>query len=131
MMPQAPPAIESAFANASAKTGVPVSVLREMARKESSFNPNATNPSGAQGLFQFMPATAKQYGVNVSDPNSSALGAATYIKQLQSQFGGSLSNALAAYNWGPGNLQKYGMQNAPPETQHYVSTIMGNLGAGY
>lgn len=94
-----------------------------------------TNPnSGAAGYFQFMPETARQYGVDVHDEQSSLQGARRYLNDLRTQFGGSLEKALAAYNFGPGNLQKdiatYGdnwRAHLPDETKNYVSSIIGRL----
>ena len=115
---------------------MPASLALAQARQESSLNPNAYNPqSGATGLFQLMPATAAQLGVtNPLDPAQSAAGGTSYLAQLFNQFG-SWDLALAAYDWGPGNLSKavatYGsswLAHAPAETQNYVATILGNAG---
>jgi hypothetical protein len=128
--------IEQLIAQAAAQAGVPASLALAQARQESSLNPNAYNPqSGATGLFQLMPATAAQLGVtNPLDPAQSAAGGTSYLAQLFNQFG-SWDLALAAYDWGPGNLSKavatYGsswLAHAPAETQNYVATILGNAG---
>ena len=111
------------FTRAGARYGVDASLLAAVASKESSFNASAVSPSGAQGLMQFMPATAKGLGVNALDPTSAIDGAARYQSSLGKQFG-STELALAAYNAGPGTVSRYG--GIPPyaETQNYVRAVM-------
>jgi tape measure domain-containing protein len=85
-----------------------------------------TSPVGAQGSFQFMPGTARQYRVDVKSVQSSAQGATRYLGALYKQFG-SWDKAIAAYNAGPGNVEKYG--GIPPfkETQDYVRIVKGKM----
>jgi peptidoglycan DL-endopeptidase CwlO len=111
------------FTRAGARYGVDASLLAAVASQESSFNASAVSPAGAQGLMQFMPATAKGLGVNALDPTSAIDGAARYLSSLTKQFG-STELALAAYNAGPGTVTRYG--GVPPytETQNYVRTVM-------
>lgn len=110
------------FSRAASRYGVDASVLAAMASQESGFNSSAVSPAGAQGLMQFMPATAAGLGVNAMDPASAIDGAARYLSSLTKQFG-STSLALAAYNAGPGTVSRYG--GIPPyaETQNYVSAV--------
>jgi hypothetical protein len=110
------------------KYGLPTGLLNAVMMQESGGNPKAVSPKGAQGLFQFMPATAKDLGVDPYDPESSADGAARYLKQHLDKFG-SLDLALAAYNAGPGNVEKY--KGIPPfeETQKYVPSILEKMAA--
>jgi hypothetical protein len=80
-----------------------------------------------------MPGTAKDVGLNgsdVNDPHKSAEAAARYLSQLLKQTGGDLNSALAAYNWGIGNVQKKGLENAPQETRDYVPKVLGGLRPG-
>lgn len=116
------------FAKAGARYGVDASLLAAVASQESSFNASAVSPAGAQGLMQFMPATAKGLGVNPLDPNSAIDGAARYLSSLTKQFG-STDLALAAYNAGPGTVSRYG--GIPPysETQNYVRSVMSKAEA--
>jgi hypothetical protein len=116
------------FTQAANRYGVDASLLAAVASQESSFNASAVSPAGAQGLMQFMPATAKGLGVNPLDPNSAIDGAARYLSSLQKQFG-STELALAAYNAGPGTVSRYG--GIPPyaETQNYVRAVMSKAEA--
>ncbi|WP_104526426.1 transglycosylase SLT domain-containing protein [Blastococcus atacamensis] len=111
------------FARAANKHGIDPSLLAAVAKQESNFNTSAVSPAGAQGLMQFMPATAKGLGVNPMDPASAIDGAAKYLSNLNQQFG-STELALAAYNAGPGAVSRYG--GVPPysETQNYVRSVM-------
>lgn len=105
------------------KNGLPAGLLSAVMNQESGGNPNAVSPKGAQGLFQFMPETAKAYGIDPLDPMQSAEGAARMYADLSRQYNGDLPSMLAAYNWGSGNLAKQGMQNAPAETRDYIAKI--------
>jgi peptidoglycan DL-endopeptidase CwlO len=111
------------FTRAGTRYGVDASLLAAVASQESGFNASAVSPAGAQGLMQFMPATAKGLGVNALDPTSAIDGAARYLSSLTKQFG-STELALAAYNAGPGTVTRYG--GVPPytETQNYVRAVM-------
>lgn len=114
---------DSLFVKAAGDHGVPANLLAAVAKQESGFNPKAGSGAGAQGLMQFMPATAKGLNVNPWDPASSVDGAARMLKGLKERFG-SWDLALAGYNAGSGNVQKYG--GIPPfkETQNYVKNVL-------
>jgi hypothetical protein len=116
------------FSQAANRYGVEASLLAAVASQESSFDSQAVSPAGAQGLMQFMPATAKGLGVNALDPTSAINGAAKYLSDLTQQFG-STELALAAYNAGPGTVSRYG--GIPPydETQKYVRAVMSKAEA--
>lgn len=104
--------------------------------QESRNNPNAIGPmtryGRAKGAFQFTDATAKQWGVqNVFDEKQAREGAGRYLTHLLQEFGGDVRKALAAYNWGPGHIRKYGDDweaHAPHETRDYVAKILGHIG---
>ncbi len=107
--------------------GLPSGLLQSVMTAESAGNPNAVSPKGAQGLFQFMPQTAKAYGINPLDPQQAAVGAARMYGDLSKQFGGDVPSMLAAYNWGSGNLTRNGLQGAPQETRDYIAKVQGGM----
>jgi cell wall-associated NlpC family hydrolase len=111
------------FSRAASRHGVDASLLAAVAQQESNFNASAVSPAGAQGLMQFMPATATGLGVNALDPGSAIDGAAKYLGTLTKQFG-STELALAAYNAGPGTVSRYGGIPPYPETQNYVRSVL-------
>jgi soluble lytic murein transglycosylase-like protein len=120
----APAHLASAFQEASRAHGVDPRLLAAIARRESAFNPNAVSHVGACGVMQLMPATAKYLGVNnVFDPRENIFGGARYLRTLLDTFNGDLDLTLAAYNAGPGAVQKY--RGVPPyrETQAYVAAV--------
>lgn len=123
--------LEDIYAEASQTYGVSTELLKAMTKQESNFNPNATSRSGAQGLMQLMPATAASLGVtNAYDPYQNIMGGAKYIRQMLDKYNGDVSLALAAYNAGSNNVDKYG--GIPPfaETQNYVAKITQYLQEG-
>lgn len=108
--------------------GIPPELAIAQARKESSFNPNATGGKGEQGLFQLLPSTARELGVtNGYDPGQNIDGGLRYLRQQYDRFG-SWDVALAAYNAGATNVTKYG--GIPPfaSTRSYVAEILHNAG---
>jgi hypothetical protein len=117
------------FATATAKYGLPQGLLSAVAKAESGYNPNAVSGAGAKGLMQLMPSTASSLGVNPLDPAQAIDGAARLLKSHLGKFG-SVPLALAAYNAGPGAVQRYG--GIPPyqETQNYVRKITATLSQG-
>ena len=110
--------------------GLDPALLAGLIKQESGFNPNAGSGAGARGLTQLMPGTAAGLGVsNVLDPAQSINGGAKYLKQQLDAFGGDTAKALAAYNAGPGAVQRFG--GIPPysETQNYVRIVQANAAA--
>ncbi|MFD1796162.1 lytic transglycosylase domain-containing protein [Paracoccus aurantiacus] len=106
------------------KYGIPESLFLRLVNQESRWNPNARSHKGAMGLAQLMPGTAAKLGVNPRDPVQNLEGGARYLRMMYNQFG-DWRLALAAYNAGPGAVQKYG--GIPPyrETRNYVRIIAG------
>jgi soluble lytic murein transglycosylase-like protein len=109
---------------AAAKHGVDPALLRALIRQESNFNAGAVSPAGARGLTQLMPGTAAALGVDPSDPAQAIEGGAKYLREQLDRFGNDPAKALAAYNAGPGAVQRFG--GVPPyaETQNYVRKVM-------
>ncbi len=106
--------------------------VRAVIQAESAFNPRALSVKGAMGLMQLMPATAAVYHVtNAFDPAQNIRAGVAYLKSLMTRFNDDVSLALAAYNAGPGAVEKYG-RTVPPykETRNYVARIRGNTGQG-
>ena len=102
-------------------------LMEALVWQESRWNAAATSPKGAHGLAQLMPGTARQLGVDQRDPAANLEGGARYLRQQIDRFGGDLEKALAAYNAGPGRVQKAGGVPKIPETQAYVAAIMARL----
>lgn len=123
-IPEAATPYLSIFRTAEQQYDLPQNLLVRMAQQESYFDPNAVSPVGAEGIMQLMP----QYYPNIDpfDVTQAVFAAAQTMKQYYKQFG-SWKKALAAYNWGPGNVQKYGITNLPAETANYVADIGGDL----
>lgn len=109
------------------KNGLPESLLARVLYQESRFRPDiitgkVRSKAGATGIAQFMPKTAAALGVDPLNPTSAINGAARELRSLFDRFG-DWTHAIAAYNWGQGNLAKYGLDRAPAETKAYVSEI--------
>jgi soluble lytic murein transglycosylase-like protein len=117
---------DAAIEQAALRNGVDPAVLHGLIQQESGFDPNSQSSAGASGLTQLMPGTASSLGVaNPLDPVESIEGGARYLGQLTKEFAGNTTEALAAYNAGPGAVRQYG--GVPPyaETQSYVTKVMG------
>jgi cell wall-associated NlpC family hydrolase len=112
---------------AASENGIPPSLLAGLIQQESGFNPTAVSPAGAEGIAQFMPATAAGIGVDPYNPTSAINGAAQMLGSYTRQFG-SYADALAAYNAGSSAVERYG--GIPPyaETQAYVPAVLSLAG---
>jgi hypothetical protein len=111
--------------------GVRTDLVRAVVQVESAYNPNARSPKGAKGLMQLMPSTILRFGVaNPYNPAENVRAGVAYLRQLLNRYDNNEMLALAAYNAGPGAVDKYG-ENVPPyrETQNYVSRINRIAGA--
>lgn len=116
---------DSIFQEAGEKWGLPPALLKAVALVESNLNPRAVSRAGAQGLMQLMPSTALSLGVkNPFDPRENIFGGARYLRSLLDRFGGDVRLALAAYNAGPGTVEKYNGVPPFPETQKYLQRVL-------
>jgi len=123
--------LDAIFEAAGEKHGVPPNLIKAVAKAESNFRPGATSSAGAIGIMQLMPGTARSLGVSDPyDPEQNIMGGAKYLRAQLDRFGGDVSMALAAYNAGPGAVEKYG--GIPPykETQSYVPKVLGYYNGG-
>ena len=112
--------------------GVRPDLVRAVVQVESGFNPYARSPKGALGLMQLMPATAREFGVaNPFDAVENVRGGVAYLRRLLDRYGNNEQLALAAYNAGPGAVDRYG-ETVPPyrETQNYVVPDQADRRAG-
>lgn len=126
---QIPEEMNDIFRRAAFRYKVPEELLKAVAKAESDFDPLAVSPSGAVGVMQLMPGTARELGVEDSrDPEQNIMGGAKYLAALLEKYDGETELALAAYNAGSNNVDKYG--GIPPfeETQNYVRNVMSFLG---
>lgn len=130
-----PPAAAAPYLDAiraaEAKYQLPDDLLARVLHQESRFRPDiiegrTKSSAGALGIAQFMPATAAEMGVDPLDPFSSIDGAGRYLRRLYNATG-DWEKALAAYNWGIGNVQRKGLGAAPLETRNYTAQILGDV----
>lgn len=127
-------------ARVSGASGVMDDLLYGIMMTESGGNPLAYNVSGATGAFQLMPGTARDLGLRVDsqvderlDPGKSRAAASVYMRQLLKRYNGNVDNALRAYNWGMGNVDKWiangsDLSQLPKETRDYTGKVFGNMG---
>ena len=104
---------------------LPPALIKAMVAVESSFEPAAVSPAGAQGLMQLMPPTAKAMMVHDSfDPRANVFGGTRYLRLLTNDFGGDIQKTVAAYNAGPGAVKRNNGIPNYPETQKYVKRVL-------
>ncbi len=116
--------LQTIIDTASVTYGVEKPLIVSVIKAESNFNPDAESPKGALGLMQLMPATARELGVSEPlDPVQNIMGGTKYLKQLLHRYDGNTPLALAAYNWGMGNLER-NPDKMPDETVEYVKKVI-------
>ncbi len=115
--------IEDIIQKASRHYDIDTSLLRSVIRAESGFDPSATSSKGAMGLMQIMPETAEELGLqNPYDPEENIMAGTRYLRRLLDRYSGDVEKALAAYNWGMGNVDTHG-GSYPRETRDYIRRI--------
>lgn len=126
-----PPVLAGALARAAAGAALADELVAAIAWVESRYRSGARSPAGAIGVMQLMPGTARMLGVrNPRDPHANIDGGARYLRRLLDRFGGDVSLALAAYNAGPGRVERAGGIPRIAETQNYVTRILARLASG-
>jgi len=123
--------LDAIFNAAGERFNISPNLLKAVAQVESNFRPNVTSTAGAMGIMQLMPGTARGLGVDDPfDPEQNIMGGARYLRQMLDRFDGDVSLALAAYNAGPGAVQRHG--GIPPfrETQNYVPRVLALFNGG-
>lgn len=132
---RAPQVYAQTIATAEWRYGIPAMLLERLLWQESRYRADVIDgrvrsPAGALGIAQFMPATAAELGIDPLNPTQAIDGAARYLRSLYGQFG-NWTEALAAYNWGMGNVARRGLDAAPRETRNYWTSILADVnGAG-
>lgn len=120
--------LEGIIASAAHEYGIDPQLIRAVIQAESGGNSRAVSPRGAMGLMQLMPGTARELGVgDPFDPQENVRAGTRYLKSLLERYQGNVDLALAAYNWGPGNLER-SHRSLPTETVNYIAKIKRLLG---
>jgi soluble lytic murein transglycosylase-like protein len=122
-----PPRYSAKIAELAVRFDLSPSLLEALVWQESRWRENAVSPVGARGLAQLMPGTARYLGVDSADPFQNLEGGARYLREQLDRFDGNLEKALAAYNAGPGRVERAGGVPNIRETRNYVAAIMGRL----
>lgn len=128
---RAPAQYAGIIAQAEIQHGIPTAMLERLLYQECRYRQDiitgrVRSSVGAMGIAQFMPATAAEMGIDPLNPAQAVPAAAKYLKGLFNRFG-TWSQALAAYNWGQGNVSRKGLANAPRETRNYYSQILADV----
>jgi SLT domain-containing protein len=122
--------IADSITRAAQRYNLPEKLIASVIQAESNFQVDAVSPAGAQGLMQLMPATARELGVDDPfDVRQNIDGGASYLRSMLDRFGGDVRLALAAYNAGPGTVEKYNGNVPYRETQNYIERVLRNISA--
>lgn len=128
---RAPAEYAATVARAERENGIPPMMLERLLYQESRYRADiitgkVRSKAGAMGIAQFMPATAAEMGIDPLDPEQAIPAAARYLRRLYARFG-NWTEALAAYNWGQGNVARRGIAAAPRETRTYWTQILADV----
>lgn len=123
----APDEVRREIVDAATAYSIDAKLLTAVAWQESRFRHDALSRKGARGVMQLMPGTARDFGVDPGDLRQNVRGGAAYLASMLGRFGGDVAKGLAAYNAGPGAVERFG--GVPPfaETKAYVASILGSL----
>ena len=122
--------IADSIKRAARRYNLPENLIASVIHAESNFQVDAVSPAGAQGLMQLMPATARELGVDDPfDVRQNIDGGAGYLRRMLDRFGGDVRLALAAYNAGPGTVEKYNGNVPYRETQNYIERVLKRVSA--
>jgi tape measure domain-containing protein len=121
------PDVQKAIREAAAKYAVPVDLVKAVAKTESNFDQGAVSSKGGRGVMQLMPATAERFKVDPNDLRQNVQGGTEYLRVLLDKYKGDVTRALAAYNWGEGNVDKFGLSRIPEETKKFIEKIQAEL----
>ncbi|MEE4112092.1 MAG: lytic transglycosylase domain-containing protein [Desulfobacteraceae bacterium] len=122
--------IADAIKRAARRYNLPEKLIAGVIQAESNYQVDAVSPAGAQGLMQLMPATAREMGVDDPfDVRQNIDGGAGYLRRMLDRFGGDVRLALAAYNAGPGTVEKFNGNVPYPETQNYIERVLKRVSA--
>ncbi|MGH9664388.1 MAG: lytic transglycosylase domain-containing protein, partial [Bryobacteraceae bacterium] len=122
--PKTTPSPQEMVVEAARRAVLPARFVRSVAAVESGFKAGAVSPKGAIGIMQLMPATAAAHGADPHDPRQNVDAGAMYLRELLLKYNGDVVKALAAYNAGPGAVNRYGGLPPFPETQAYVQRVL-------
>ncbi|MDO9067881.1 MAG: lytic transglycosylase domain-containing protein [Deltaproteobacteria bacterium] len=115
--------LDPIIAKASSRYGIDVGLIKAVIKAESGFNPQAVSHAGASGLMQLMPATAHSLGVkDPFDPEQNVMAGTRFLSEMLQRYNGNIDSALAAYNWGPGNVDRR-PDRLPRETRDYLVRV--------
>jgi hypothetical protein len=129
MSSPSPSAIDLMINHAAAEQNIDPVIFRRLLMHESGGQANpGLGPAGEQGIGQFMPATAKAFGIDPMDPTQAIPAAAKYVRMNLNQFGGDYDKAIAGYGWGQGNVARQGMDAAPPQVKSFVDYVVRGQG---
>jgi soluble lytic murein transglycosylase-like protein len=121
---QTPTSYEEIIKTASMRYGVEEGLIKAVIRQESNFNPTAVSRAGARGLMQLMPGTAAGLGVRDSfNPEQNIMAGTRFLRDMLDRYNGDVDQALAAYNWGPGNVDRSRGAFLPRETREYLAKV--------